>query len=106
MAISFVVSAVFGTVQFFLLSRLLKLVLKGDMLKTAVFLIVKLALYGASAAVLVLLLKEFLVPAAVGYGASLPVCALIYLLVSNKKSVQSAPKALEGDDSLDTGTDN
>lgn len=105
-AIPFIFTAILGAGQFLLLAGLLGRALAGDFTKTAVYLMAKLMLYGAAAAVIVLLLKPYLIIAAVGYASGVPVAAIAYFAFRAAKGKKLPSTDSEGDDALDGNTDN
>lgn len=74
-----------GSAQFFLLSALLKAALGGRIKHALPLLGAKLLLYGAAAALLALVFRAYLIWAAIGYGAAVPLCLLVYLLFIHRK---------------------
>ena len=104
--ISFLLTAILGAGQFLLLAGLLGRALAGDFTKTAVYLMAKLMLYGAAAAVMVLLLKPYLIPAAAGYASGVPVAAIAYFALRAAKGKKLPSTDSKGDDALDGNTDN
>ena len=74
-----------GSAQFFLLAALLKAALGGRLNRALPLLGAKLLLYGGSAALLALVFRAYLIWAAIGYGAAVPLCLLVYLLFIHRK---------------------
>ena len=66
--ISGAVALCFGIVQFYLNTKLFSVVFEGKYGKTALYACLKLALYGAGIALLVLKFRSCAIPAAVGFG--------------------------------------
>ena len=104
--ISFLFTAFLGAGQFVLLAALLKNALASNFNKTAILLMAKLMLYGAAAAVMVLLFRQYLIAAAVGYASGVPCAAIVYFAVTKLKGKKASSADAKGDDALDTGTDN
>lgn len=78
---AFTISAVFGTVQMLLLSRLLKYATSGRTGKLMLLLLVKGLCYLAAAALLILRYSGELVPCVCGFFAGLPIGAIVYFLI-------------------------
>lgn len=74
-----------GCAQFCLLAALLKAALGGNLKRALPLLGAKLVLYGGSAALLALAFRAYLLWAAIGYGAAVPLCLLVYYLFFNRK---------------------
>lgn len=104
--ISFLFTAILGAGQFLLLAGLLASALAGNFTKTAVYLMAKLVLYGAAAAVIVLLLKQYLIPAAAGYASGVPVAAIAYFAFKAVRGKKHPSTDSEGDDAIDADTNN
>lgn len=103
--LSFVLMAMLGFGQFFVLKYLLKNVLDGNMKKTLVFLLLKLALYGIGLPVVFIVLKEDILLSASGFCVGLPGAVLVFaikniLFAKNKKSDG------KGDDKVEATLDN
>lgn len=98
--IAFIVALCLGAAEMLLLKKLLGFALKGDMKKTVLFVFLKLALYGAVIAVIMLLLKSQLKWAAIGFSVGLPGAAIVSTLFSLKK--ETAPTGEKADKSADS----
>lgn len=86
--LAFVIAAVTGVVQALILNIVLKSALSGDFKKTVGFLFLKLAVYAAVIAVIMLAFKAYIVKAALGYCLGLPGAALVFCavgIINNKK---------------------
>lgn len=78
--LAFIIAMLFGTVQMFVLSILLRSVTSGNIKTVIKALLVKLALYGAAIAVLLLKFPESIINCACGYAAGLPLSAAAYFI--------------------------
>lgn len=85
---AFVIAAVTGVAEAYLLNFLIKGALSGNIKKTAVFLLLKLLVYAAAVSVIMLFFQNYIIKAALGYCLGLPGAVLIFTAVSifnNKK---------------------
>lgn len=85
---AFIVAAVTGVAEAFLLNLLIKGALSGNIKKTAAFLFLKLLIYAAAVSVIMLFFQNYIIKAALGYCLGLPGAVLIFTAVSifkNKK---------------------
>lgn len=103
--LSFVLMALLGCGQFFVLKFLLENVLDGNMKKTVLLLLMKLALYGAVLPVIFFVLKENILLSAAGFCVGLPGAVAVFavkniLFSKNKKSDG------KGDDKVETTLNN
>ena len=67
-----------GVLEFFLNTKLFPAVFAGDVKKAVISGFAKLAVYGAAVTALALWGREYAVGAAVGYGAGILLCIIVY----------------------------
>lgn len=93
--IPFLITALTGVVQMFLLNIVLKSTMGGKTARMLLTLLLKLALYGGVATLTVLVFKAELLMAAVGFAVGLPGSALVYFLLQfmNKNNTQKGVDA-------------
>ncbi|MGN0526035.1 MAG: hypothetical protein ACI4IF_01225 [Acutalibacteraceae bacterium] len=91
--ISFAVMFALSFFQFYILKALLQYVLKGDMLKTLLFLLLKLALYGSVIPLVLFVIKENIIFSASGLISGLIASVTVYAV----KEFRS-----KGDDTVDS----
>lgn len=86
--LAFIMAMLFGAVQMFVLSILLRSVTSGNIKAVIKSLLVKLALYSAAISILLLKFPENIINCACGYAAGLPISAAVYFIYLNffKKS--------------------
>ncbi len=96
--LSFFLAFFTGVTQSFLLNRLLKYALGGNIKKTLLFLLCKLALYGAVITLIVLFLKSDILKAATGFAVGLPGSTFALFLYNMKKTPEK-----EGDEKIGNG---
>lgn len=77
--LAFIIAMLFGAVQMFLLSILLRSVTSGNTKEVIKALLVKLVLY-AAIALLLLKFPESIINCACGYAAGLPLSAVVYFI--------------------------
>lgn len=78
--ISFIIMFALSFSQFYILKALIKYVLKGDMLKTLLFLLLKLALYGCVIPLVLFVIKEKIFLTAAGLIIGLIAAMTVYLI--------------------------
>ena len=78
--LAFIIAMIFGAAQMFLLSILLRSVTSGNTKEVIKALVVKLVLYAAAIALLLLKFPESIINCACGYAAGLPISAVIYFI--------------------------
>ena len=93
--ISFVLMMALGIGQFIILKLLLGAVLKGDFKKTAIYMLVKFALYGAVLPLVFLVLKENIYFAAAGFCVGLPGAVAFFGIFTLLKNVSEKKKGDE-----------
>lgn len=95
--ISFIIMFVLSFLQFYILKALMKYVFKGDMLKTVLFLLLKLALYGCVIPLVLFVIKEKIFFAAAGLIIGLIAAMTVYFVKECKG---------KGDDTVDNNIRN
>lgn len=78
--LAFIIAMLFGAVQMLFLSILLRSVTSGNTKGVIKALLVKLVLYAAAIALLLLKFPESIINCACGYAAGLPISAVIYFI--------------------------
>lgn len=78
--LAFIIAMLFGAVQMFLLSILLRSVTSGNTKEVIKVLLVKLVLYAVAVALLLLKFPESIINCACGYAAGLPLSAVVYFI--------------------------
>ena len=78
--LAFIIAMLFGAVQMFLLSILLRSVTSGNTKEVIKALLVKLVLYAVAVALLLLKFPESIITCACGYAAGLPLSAVVYFI--------------------------
>lgn len=97
---AFIISFATGVFEMFFLNAVLKNALGGNIKKTALYIFLKLALYAACIAVVMLFFKADITKAALGFAFGLPGAAIVFALrgiIKNKK---------EGDGACENRRDN
>lgn len=90
-----IITAVLGALEMLLLNAVLKYVLAGNIKKTVLLIIIKLALYGAAITLIMLTMKDSLIAAAIGFSVGLPGAAIVTTIISLCRNKKAATKGDE-----------